>query len=555
MGGRSKERADGTVTESDRARSLLDAQSKILEQIARSSPLQDVLDEITRSVERLGDDVICSFLLMDDDGRTVRHGSAPSLPHAYIEAVDGTEIGPAAGSCGTAAFLNEPVIVTDISTDPLWDDYRHLALPHDLRACWSTPVRSSTDGRVLGTFAMYYREPKAPSAIDEELVQFSVHLASIAIERVMQERSLLESEELFRGVFDHAPAGLALATLEGYITRANRAFEELVGFSVEELQQMTVAEFTHPEDLPVEESVFEELVQGKRDDYRLEKRYVRKDGDTVWVDMSATIIRGPDGEPRFRVGMALDITDRRRLEEQLILSQRMEALGRLAGGIAHDFNNLLQVIISASENLPTDDERSASNSRLIQRAADDGARLVKQLLAYTRKQVIRPVQVCPNSLLQADREMVTRVLGGDVVIDYDLQDDLWQVSIDPGQFSQMFMNLIVNAREAMPTGGRVRVETRNTVFTSPRDWHGGTLPAGEYVRIAVVDDGDGISAQALTHVFEPFFSTKPMAEGSGLGLSMVYGTVSQAEGGIFIDSAPGEGATFVICLPRSQGSW
>jgi PAS domain S-box-containing protein len=540
------------VTEVDRARRLLDAQSTVLEKIARSTPLQEVLDVITTSVEELGDDVLCSFLLMNDDGRTVRHGSAPSLPPDYVKAIDGLAIGPSAGSCGTAAYMNKSVVVTDVATDPLWDDYRHLALAHGLRACWSTPVRSSIDGSVLGTFAMYYREPQAPSAIDEELVRFSVHLASIAIERVLQERSLLESEELFRAVFDHAPAGIALTGLDGRITRANVAFQELVGYSAAELHQMAVSEFTFPEDLRVEAKLTEEVSQGKRDGYRLEKRYVRQDGATVWVDLSAAIIRGPDGEPRFGMGMVQDITERRRLEEQLILSQRLEALGRLAGGIAHDFNNLLQVIMTASENLPSGDERSAANARLIQRAADDGARLVTQLLAYARKQVIRPVQVCPNSLLKDDREMVTRVLGEDVVIDYELQDDLWEISIDPGQFSQMFMNLIMNAREAMPTGGNVRVETRNEVLTSPQVWHGGTLPPGEYVRIGVVDDGLGMSEDVLMHLFEPFFSTKPMAEGSGLGLSMIYGIVSGAEGGIFIESAPEEGASFVICLPRSE---
>ena len=537
-----------------RAQDLFDAQAKILEKIARSDPLQDVLDTITSSVERLGDGVLCSILLLDDAGATVRHGSAPSLPIEYIQAIDGLPIGPSAGSCGTAAFRNEAVIVTDVASDPLWENYRDVTLPHGLRACWSTPIRSSTDGHVLGTFAMYYREPRGPSAVDRELVDLSVHLASIAIERVLQEESLRNSEELFRAVFNHAPAGVGIASMDGRMQRTNATFQELVGYSSDELQSMTFFDLTHPEDRDNELALFEELLAGQRDTYRLEKRYVVKDGSVVWVDVAGALVRGPDDKPRFGIGMIQDITERKRLEEQLIHSQRMEALGRLAGGIAHDFNNLLQVIMSAAENLPLQDGAGAASSRLIQRAADDGARLVTQLLAYARKQVIRPVQVCPNSLLEDDREMVSRVLGEDVVIEYDLMSGLWMTSIDPGQFSQMLLNLVVNAREAMPTGGRVRVATTHVTLPTETVWHGGTLPEGDYVRISVSDTGRGIEAKDLPHVFEPFYSTKPMVEGSGLGLSTVYGIVSQAEGAILIDSSPGEGATFDIYLPRAPES-
>lgn len=401
---------------------------------------------------------------------------------------------------------------------------------------------------------MYYREPKAPSAIDEELVEFSVHLASIAIERVLQEQSLLESEELFRAVFDHAPAGVSIASMDGHMVRTNSAFQELVGYTAEELREITFYDITHPDDMQIQKQYFEELVAGERDTYRLEKRYVVGEGRVIWVDLAATIVRSPDGTPRFGIGMVQDITERKNLEEQLIHSQRMEALGRLAGGIAHDFNNLLQVIMTASENLPTQDEEGVGSKRLIQRAAEDGARLVTQLLAYARKQVIRPVEVCPNTLLQNDREMVSRVLGEDVVIDYDFDPDLWQVLIDPGQFSQMIMNLVVNARDAMPGGGKVCIETRNVSFPSARLWHGGSIPPGDYVKVAVRDEGKGIEPGTLSNVFEPFFSTKPLVEGSGLGLSMVYGIVSQAQGAIFIDSAPGAGTTFEVYLPRPPES-
>ena len=543
--------SDDSVLGPTRAQGLFDAQAKILEKIARSDPLQEVLDTITSSVEDLGEGVLCSILLMDENGTTVRHGSAPSLPIDYIEAIDGLAIGPAAGSCGTAAFRNEPVIVTDVASDVLWDDYRAVALPHGLRACWSTPIRSSTDGHVLGTFAMYYREPRGPSAVDRELVDLSVHLASIAVERVLQEESLRNSEELFRAVFNHAPAGVGIASLDGRVQRSNAVFQDLVGYSAAELETMTFFDLTHPDDVDRERALFEELLAGRRDTYRLEKRYVVKDGGVVWADVAGALVRGPDGKPRFGIGMIQDITERKRLEEQLIHSQRMEALGRLAGGIAHDFNNLLQVIMSAAENLPTAEDSGGANSRLIQRAADDGARLVTQLLAYARKQVIRPVEVCPNSLLEDDREMVSRVLGEDVVIDYDLMPGLWKAVIDPGQFSQMLMNLVVNAREAMPSGGRVRVATTHATVASPKVWQGGTLSTGDYVRISVSDTGRGIAAKDLPHVFEPFYSTKPMVEGSGLGLSTVYGIVSQAEGAIFIDSTPDRGATFDVYLPRA----
>jgi two-component system, cell cycle sensor histidine kinase and response regulator CckA len=272
------------------------------------------------------------------------------------------------------------------------------------------------------------------------------------------------------------------------------------------------------------------------------------------VNISNCALRS-GGELSGIVSIISDSTDRKRLEAQYRQAQKMEAVGQLAGGVAHDFNNLLTVIISYSQMLLSDiaeDSNARADVQEIKRAAERAALLTKQLLAFSRQQVLRPQILDLKIVVGGLEHMLRRLLREDISIVLTLDDDLGAVAADPGQIEQIVMNLVVNARDAMPNGGRLSIETTNVSFDSPYQVRASEaqLEAGAYVVIAVSDSGSGMSPQVQARIFEPFFTTKRMNEGTGLGLSTVYGIVKQSGGYITVYSEIGQGTTFKIYLPR-----
>ena len=237
-----------------------------------------------------------------------------------------------------------------------------------------------------------------------------------------------------------------------------------------------------------------------------------------------------------------DITDHKRLEEEVLQSQKLESLGRLAGGVAHDFNNLL-MIISGYSDLLLGDHALAPNVRSgltqIRNAGQRGAELTQQLLAFSRKQIGQPRPVSLNSLIRESQGMLQRVIGEDIELVFQLDPELWTIRADPGQLHQVLMNLVVNAREAMPGGGLLTIETCNA-----------SEPTGDFARLSVSDTGVGMDDRTRRHVFEPFFTTKSMSKGNGLGLATVFGVVTQAGGHLAVSSEPGKGSVFSLSFPR-----
>ncbi|HPM76008.1 MAG TPA: response regulator [bacterium] len=317
--------------------------------------------------------------------------------------------------------------------------------------------------------------------------------------------------------------------------------------------------YVHPEDKDALKKIIQEALHQKKL-YRFEYRHVRADNSIAWCDSLGQPVVGPDGEVVALHGAIQDITERKlaeehrqKLEEQLRHSQKMESIGRLAGGIAHDFNNLLQGILGFGEIMKehlNDNDPLADYLGEILKAAKNAADLTKQLLAFSRKQIIVPKPIDLNKVIDRSRKMLSRLIGEDVNFAFIPGERLWKTKADPAQIDQILVNLSVNSRDAMPEGGKLTIETANIVM-SEEDCrnHPGTIP-GEFVMMAVSDTGCGMSKEVQERIFEPFFTTKDLGKGTGLGLSMVYGIVSQHGGFIYLYSELNEGTTFKIYLPR-----
>ncbi len=698
------------------------------------TPLPAVLDAIVRLVERQAEGLVCTVLLLDREGGRLRHGAAPHLPAEYVRVLDGSSIGPEEGSCGAAAYRGERVVVEDISTHPYWEKYRSLAMPHGIRACWSSPIFSPAR-EVLGTFAIYYREPRGPAERELEWVGIATHLASIAIMRdraeharrrlfeALEEReerlrllhavgeAMREAEgadqilpvalrmlgkhlrvsrcayaevapdgdrctipydytdgcasmvgahrlsdygpriaaELSRGgaavvvrdvdkelTAEEGAAELSAVGIKAFVCcslvrrgalrammavhhsaprdwtpgevqlvdeivercwatieqkaaetklRQNEALlriagraARLGGWSVDlgdehvtwsdevcaihevplgtspSLEQAFA--FYAPDSKAALRSAFEACVRVAAP-FDLEVQIVTGNDRPVWVRAIGYAERDPSGAISRIQGAFQDVGARRALEEQLRQAQKMEAIGRLASGVAHDFNNILSVILGYSELVGLDLDRKGpqwADVEAIRTAGLRAANLTGQLLAFSRQQVLEPKVLDLNECITEMEDMLRRLLGADVELTTQFANRLWNVKADPGQVQQIVMNLAVNARDAMPKGGKLALETRNVELDLQGARAHGDVPPGSYVVFRVSDTGVGMDAETRSRIFEPFFTTKETGRGTGLGLATVFGIIMQSGGHIVVDSAPGQGTTFKVYFPRVEGA-
>ena len=531
---------------------------------------------------------------------------------------------------------------------------------------------------------------KSPDGKIDECIIMVQDVSDLQILRQSQE-ALTVSEERFRSIFENVGAGMVTNSPDGSFHQVNPAFCQMLGYSEEELLSMKIDDITHPEDREMTHNLFQEVISGQRRLIEVEKRYVRKDDQTVWGHTTAVwfkdsssgsgnmvalvqditkrkraeerlresrrayeaLLNSIDGivweadarnvefsfvskqaermlgypakywiedptfwaehihpadrdhavsfcarataekrdhvfeyrmiaadgrvvwlrdtvtvvvendEPVMLRGIMMDITDRKEAEaalqeseDQLRQSQKMEAVGRLAGGIAHDFNNLLTAITGYADFLLKrleEDDPLRREAAEITKAAQRAAALTGQLLAFSRRQVLQPKVLDLNAVVADMEEMLRRVIGEDVELETKLGSDLWTVRADPGQLQQVLVNLAVNARDAMPDGGKLMIETANMQLDEDHARKYFDAQPGPCVVLSVSDTGCGMGEDVRSNIFEPFFTTKERGKGTGLGLSTVYGIIKQTGGHIGVDSERGMGSTFKICLPREVG--
>ena len=363
--------------------------------------------------------------------------------------------------------------------------------------------------------------------------------------------ALAESEARFRSLSASSPLGIFRSDNEGNITYANPRVLQMFGLTEEEGLGRGWLTRIHPDDVGAVVAGWSAALEA-REEYAHEYRLLTSEHGIRWVHCRAAPLPDGAGGMAGTVGTVEDITDRRELETQLRQAQKMEAVGRLAGGVAHDFNNLLTIIAGNTEFARAQlepDSQVAKDLAQVEAASRRAAALTRQLLAFSRKQVLQPRRLNANECVQDLERMLCRLIGENVRIQLRLEPAIWPILADPGQLEQVLMNLVVNARDAMPSGGTVRITTMNVrLDAAGAREHGGIRP-GAYVSVAVADDGTGIDASALPHVFEPFFTTKEPGRGTGLGLATVYGIMKQSGGHVSVESTPGHGATFSLLLP------
>jgi PAS domain S-box-containing protein len=436
--------------------------------------------------------------------------------------------------------------------------FEHLVVDRDVerareefrRAAAGEPSMAELTVRRKSGGTIAVQVTTTPIVVGGEVVGVS-GIAKDVTDRLRAEETLREARQRIDALLAASPLAIFTLDAEGTVGDWSDAAARIFGWSREEVAGRL---------LPIvpgeQRAEFLELLAAVRSGRILagvEIRRRRRDGSMVDVSLSAAPMRDAGGQVSGVLAMAADITERKLLEQQFQQAQKMEAVGRLAGGVAHDFNNLLTAIQFNCETLLDDltlDDPHRGEVQGTLEAAQRAAALTRQLLAFSRKQIFQPKVLDINHLVTNLEPMLRRLIGEDIRVTTALAHDLGRVEADPNQIEQVILNLVLNARDAMPAGGRVTIETANAALDAGcAARHGVATPAASYVLLAVSDTGHGMDSETLARVFEPFFSTKG-ARGTGLGLSTVYGTITQSGGVVCADSQPGLGTTFRIYLPR-----
>jgi PAS domain S-box-containing protein len=527
-------------------------EKRLLEMIATGGALEDILNALSLMIEEQRSGTLASVLLLNPDGVHLDFVAGPSLPDEWRQQMAKLPIGPCAGSCGTAAFRGSPVIVSDIKTDPLWEvpEHRASALKHGLRTSWSNPVLSSK-GKVLGTFCIYYREPRSPSSQDLELIEFATHFVRIAIERDRAEEALRRNEQRLRDVIDTIPTITWSVLPNGLNDFTSRYWLEYTGVSTDDSLGDGWKTAFHPADIAEHVDKWAaSLATGKP--FENEARVQRADGEYRWFLHRAVPLRDGHGTIVKWYGTAVDIEDRKRAEEERLRLRQLEGdlahinrvsmMGELAASLAHDIKQPLTGAVMSADacvrwlhrDPPDMTEAYEAASRIVSNVTR-AAEIIDRVQALFKRGAPERELVDVNDIA---REMIALLRHtanrNSISIRTELDAGLPATAADRVQLQQVLMNLMLNGIEAMKDAGG------ELILMSSRSEEG-------HILISVSDSGIGLPAHEAERIYEAFFTTKP--QGTGMGLSISRRIIESHGGRLWASNNTGRGTTFQFSLP------
>jgi PAS domain S-box-containing protein len=543
------------ITEIKKEEFFLFDQSRVLEMIAANASLPEVLTSLVLLMEGQADGLRCSILLLDRDGKHVRHGAAPNLPEAYVKAVDGAPIGPRNGSCGTAMYLRKPVVVKDVLTDPLWADYRKLAEICGLRACWSTPILSP-HGEVLGSFAMYREETRGPYPEELRLTQIATHIAGIAIERQRAQETLREREARINLAAESADLAFWViypAQKTAWMSDKGRA---IYGFDAQQaLNRDVICGRVHPDERAAVHAAFDHAC-ASFGLFESEHRLVLPYGKTRWVIVRGRCLQDEHGNLLELIGVTIDVSAQKQSELQMQIQReemshlnRVALMGEMTASVAHELNQPLTAIANNASAARRFLERGNIDPDLLQQLLQDmvadsqrAGEVIRGIRAMVQKDkhVVRSVLNLNAVIADTIRLVSSDILLRESVVTTEMDHSLPQVEAAPVQIQQVLLNLIMNALDAVealpPAERRIIVSTRSL--------------KGESAEVSVRDFGAGLPKDRPDKVFDHFFSTKQT--GMGMGLTIVRSIIEMHGGKISAENTPDRGARFFFSLPAAR---
>ncbi|MCC6157721.1 MAG: response regulator [Deltaproteobacteria bacterium] len=511
---------------------------QVIQDLSHAQSLEAIIDVVRIASRRLTDADGATFVLRDGD---------------MCHYVDENAIAPlwkgrrfpmSACISGWAMIHKKPAVIDDIYLDE--------RIPHDayrptfVKSLVMVPIRVAAPIGAIGT---YWARTRTATAGEVHILQALANSTAVAMEKVQILSDLERSQKQYRDLVENLDDVVFSSTLDGIVHYIGPSIARF-GYERGEIVGRRARDFVHPDDRTSFDESLVRTTDGKADVREI--RLIDKSGAVRHVRTSLRAVN-ESGFPVGITGILIDLTKQRRIEEQLQAAQRMECVGRLAGGVAHDFNNYLSAIMGYTD-MALDEVREMSGVvellKEVSRAGQRASSLTRQLLAFSRKQVLQPKVVSLNDIVSNMEKMLNRLVQEDIVINCALAPELWPIFADPGQVEQVVMNLVVNARDAITSAGRVAIETSNFVVDEDFAEQHPTIRPGEFAVLAVSDNGIGMDEETRKKIFEPFFTTKSPDRGTGLGLSTVYGIVEQSEGSIHVYSEPGRGTTFRVFFPR-----
>jgi len=543
--------ADTRPIEQSKLEELLELQSSILGATVTNNNYEDLLEQVCLFAEKLTPNSIASIMLYDKSKNQLFVHAAPSMPIEARNELDGLTVGD--GSCGNAVYHDEDMFVCNILEDHRWDNVQSFATTFKIHACWSSPIHNKNN-EPIGSFALSSFEKRTPDSFQRRLLNICSSITGIIIQRELSleesradRKKLIDSQQQYHSLLNNSADGIFLHDDAGQILDANQMACDSLGYTLDELLAMKI------EDIETSEKKFANFHAFAHnlnfdETYTINGVFQRKDGSEF--PMEARVRKYMFDDQALIVALVRDVTERKKAEKEMLRARKLDSIGLLAGGIAHDFNNLLGIIQGyidlASRSMTSSPEKTKTYFQKATNATIQAAGLTQQLLTFSKGD--EPIKKAANILDIVHQSTDFSLHGSNITVNYISPDDLWTADVDNGQISQVMQNLVINARQAMPEGGKLEITCDNYII-SELDSSSKT-PSGKYLKISVKDNGTGIPEDILDSIFDPYFTTK--TEGDGLGLALSYSIIDKHKGSISVDSALDDGTTFTLFLPASD---